>query len=160
MGSHAARPVDLLAKPRVTGRCEASRRSDGKATTLRSSRADLAVFRACHAFGTSLRRWGCAGRSYPSHSTSRSPPTCGSEAHGASKSRPPNLKLASVAYWYGHAVCADRSRQIRRIADCKRASGCPNVTLGTGARIVALPGPDPRTPAQRNPSPMGLKDHI
>jgi hypothetical protein len=26
-------------------------------------------------FGTSVRRRGCAGRSYPSHSTSRSPPT-------------------------------------------------------------------------------------
>jgi hypothetical protein len=52
-----------------------SRRSDGKATTLRSSRADLAVFRRCHAFGTSMRRWGCAGRSYLSHSTSRSPAT-------------------------------------------------------------------------------------
>jgi hypothetical protein len=31
------------------------RRSDGKATTLRSSRADLAVFRGCHEFGTSMR---------------------------------------------------------------------------------------------------------
>ena len=50
-----------------------SSRSDGKSTMLLSSRADLAVFRACHAFGTSSRRWGCAGRSYPSHSTSRSP---------------------------------------------------------------------------------------
>ncbi len=48
------------------------RRSDGKATTLRSSRADLAAFRGCHAFETSMRRWGCAGRTYPSHSTSRS----------------------------------------------------------------------------------------
>jgi hypothetical protein len=51
------------------------RRSDGKATTLRSSRADLAVFRSFHAFGTSMRLWGCAGRSYPSHSTTRSPAT-------------------------------------------------------------------------------------
>ena len=50
-----------------------SSRSDGKSTMLVSSRADLAVFRACHAFGTSSRRWGCAGRSYPSQSTSRSP---------------------------------------------------------------------------------------
>jgi hypothetical protein len=49
------------------------RRSDGKATTLRSSRSDLAVFRSFHAFGTSMRLWGCAGRSYPSHSTTRSP---------------------------------------------------------------------------------------
>ncbi len=52
-----------------------SRRSDGTATTLRSFRADFAVFRGWHAFETSMRRWGCAGRSYPSHSTSRSPPT-------------------------------------------------------------------------------------
>jgi hypothetical protein len=40
---------------------------------LRSSRADLGVFGGCHAFGTSMRRWGCVGRSYPSHSTSSSP---------------------------------------------------------------------------------------
>ena len=52
-----------------------SRRSDGTATTLRSFRADLAAFRGFHALGTSMRRWGCAGRSYPSHSSSRSPPT-------------------------------------------------------------------------------------
>jgi hypothetical protein len=50
------------------------RRSDGTATTLRSCRADLAAFRGFHALGTSMRHWGCAGRSYPSHSTSRSPP--------------------------------------------------------------------------------------
>jgi hypothetical protein len=49
------------------------RRSDGTATTLRSCRGDLAAFRGFHALGTSMRRWGCAGRSYPSHSTSRSP---------------------------------------------------------------------------------------
>jgi hypothetical protein len=33
-----------------------SRRSDGKATTLRSSRADLAAFRGFHALGTFMRR--------------------------------------------------------------------------------------------------------
>jgi hypothetical protein len=59
-----------------------SRRSDGTATTLRSSRADLAVFRGCHAFVTSVRRWGCAGRSYPSHATrtSRSEATAGARS--------------------------------------------------------------------------------
>ncbi len=31
-----------------------------------------------------------------------------------SKSRPSNLKLALVAYWYGAAVCAESSREIRR----------------------------------------------
>jgi hypothetical protein len=48
-------------------------RSGGAASTLHSCRVELAVFRGQHAFGTSVRLWGCAGRSYPSHSTSRSP---------------------------------------------------------------------------------------
>ena len=39
----------------------------------------------------------------------------GSEAHGASKSRPSNLKLALVACWYGPAVCAVSSRHIWQI---------------------------------------------
>jgi hypothetical protein len=77
IGLHAASPVrrsagETPSDPSLRGE---SRRSDGTATTLRSSRANLAVFRAYHAFGTSSHRWGCAGRSYPSHSTSRSPPT-------------------------------------------------------------------------------------
>jgi len=77
IGSHAASPVRRSARetPSYRSLRGESRRSDGKATTLFSSRAELAVFRACHALETSMRRWGCAGRSYPSHSTSRSPPT-------------------------------------------------------------------------------------
>jgi hypothetical protein len=39
----------------------------------------------------------------------------GSEAHGASKSRPSHMKLALVAYWYGPAVCAVSSRHIWHI---------------------------------------------
>jgi hypothetical protein len=114
------------------------RRSDGKATTLRSSRADLAAFWGCHALGTSMRRWGCAGRSYPSHSRPRRVQrSSGSEAHGASKSRQSNFKLALVAYWYGPAVCAGRSRYIWHIADGKRASGCSHVTLSTGRPLPA-----------------------
>ena len=115
-----------------------SRRSDGKATTLFSSRADLAAFRGCHALGTSIRRWGCAGRSYPSHSTSRNPRHGGSEAHGAGKSRPSNLKLALVAYWYGPAVCAGRSRHIWHIADGKRASGGSHTTSKHRAASAGL----------------------
>ena len=61
----------------------------------------------------------------------------GSESHGASKSRPSNLKLALVAYWYGPAVCAERSRHIWHIADGKRASGCSHVTLSTGRPLPA-----------------------
>jgi hypothetical protein len=76
--------VSLAASPSRRSACETpsdrslrgeSRHSDGTATTLRSSRADFAGFRGCHAFGTSMRRWGCAGRSYPSTSSSRSPRT-------------------------------------------------------------------------------------
>jgi len=58
----------------------------------------------------------------------------GSEAYGASKSRPSNLKLAVVAYWYEPAVCAQRSRQIRHIrmvnarADARAASSGPFAT--------------------------------
>jgi hypothetical protein len=75
IGSHAASQARRSAGETPSERSVRgeSRRSDGKATTLRSSRVYLAVFRGCHAFGTSMRRWGCAGRSYPSHSTSRSP---------------------------------------------------------------------------------------
>jgi hypothetical protein len=92
-----AKPVHLLAKHRATGRCEESRRSDGKATRLRSFRADLALFRACHA---------CLGRPWvvgavqvaptPRIRPREVPRHGGSEAHGASKSRPsnPGLKLA------------------------------------------------------------------
>jgi hypothetical protein len=61
----------------------------------------------------------------------------GSEAHGASKSRPSNLKLAFVAYWYGPAVCAGRSRYIWHIADGKHASGCCYVTISTERSLPA-----------------------
>jgi hypothetical protein len=75
IGSHAASPARRSACETPSDRSlrGESRRSDRKATTLRSSRADLAASRGYHAFGTSVRRWSCAGRSYPSHSTSRSP---------------------------------------------------------------------------------------
>ena len=36
-------------------------RSGGAASTLHSCRVELAVFRGQHAFGTSVRLWGCAG---------------------------------------------------------------------------------------------------
>ena len=61
----------------------------------------------------------------------------GSEAHGAGKPRPSNFKLALVAYWYGPAVCAGRSRHIWHIADGNRASGCSHVTPSTGQPLPA-----------------------
>ena len=48
------------------------RRSDRKATTLCPCRAILSCsISGFHAFGTSVRVWDYADRSYPSHSTSR-----------------------------------------------------------------------------------------
>ena len=62
----------------------------------------------------------------------------GSEAHGASNSRPSNLKLALVAYWYGLAVCAVSYRRIRHIADGKRASGGSHATSKHRAASAGL----------------------
>ena len=61
----------------------------------------------------------------------------GSESHGARKSRPSNLKLALVVYWYALALGAGSSRHIRQIAVGKRASGCSHVTLSTGRPLPA-----------------------
>ena len=51
IGSHATSPVRRSARetPSYRSLRGESRRSNGKATTLFSSRAELAVFRACHA---------------------------------------------------------------------------------------------------------------
>jgi len=62
----------------------------------------------------------------------------GSEAHGAGKSRPSDLKLALVAYWYGPAVCAVSSRHIWHIADGRRASGCSHATSKHRAASAGL----------------------
>jgi hypothetical protein len=62
----------------------------------------------------------------------------GSEAHGASKSRPSNLKLALVAYWYGPAVCAESSRQIRHIRMVNARPGA-RMRLTKAGNIGVLP---------------------
>ena len=67
----------------------------------------------------------------------KSPDMVGARQHGASKSRPSNLKLSLVAYRYGPAVCPGRSRHIWHIADGKRASGCSHVALSTGRPLPA-----------------------
>ena len=62
----------------------------------------------------------------------------GSEAHGASKSRPSDRKLALVAYWYGPAVCAVSFRHIWHIADGRRVSGCSHATSKHRAASAGL----------------------
>ena len=135
-----ANPVDLLAKPRATGRCAArvavltERRGrcfhpapiwqhSGPATGMRLGRP--CVFEAVQVAPTPRIR----PREVPRHG--------GRIAHGASKSRPSDLKLALAAYWYGPAVCAGRSRHLRHIADGRRASGCSHVTPSTGRPLPA-----------------------
>ena len=125
-----ANPAELLWEPRATGRCEAR---DAVLTERRHRcvRAAPILFRGCHAFGTSMRRWGCAGRSYPSHSTSRSP-AMWREAHCASTSRASNLKagIGRVLVW-ACCVCKTFSPNPAS-SDGKRESRCSRVTLRTG----------------------------
>ncbi len=85
------------------------RRSDGNATAPPDSAAVLVVFLSCYVFATDTRLCGCAGRSYPSHSTSQLPQSHGSELHGANETRPCSFTQAQVAYWYEPAVCAKAS---------------------------------------------------
>jgi hypothetical protein len=101
-----------------------SRRSDGKATTLFSSRADLAVFRGCHEFRTSIGFKAVQVASSPRIRPREVQRYCGSEAHGASKSRPYNNNLALIAYW--HCI---RQPPNPAYSDVKRASGSWHVTL-------------------------------
>ena len=61
----------------------------------------------------------------------------GSEAHGASKSRPSNLKLALVAYWYGPAVCAVSSRHIWHIRMANARPGARRRLRSTGRPLPA-----------------------
>jgi hypothetical protein len=61
----------------------------------------------------------------------------GSEAKGASKSRPSNLKLALVAYWYGLALCAESSRHIWHIRIVNARPGARTRLRSTGRPLPA-----------------------
>jgi hypothetical protein len=89
------------------------RHSDGNATAPPDSAAVPVVFLSCYVFATDTRLCGCAGLSYPSHSTSQLPQSHGSELHGASETRPCSFTLAQLAYWYDPAVCAKMSFKTR-----------------------------------------------
>ena len=82
------------------------RHSDGNATAPPDSAAVPVVFRDLHVFATRVRLCGCAGRSYPSQSTSQLPQSHGSELHDANETRPGSFTLAQLAHWYEPAVCA------------------------------------------------------
>ena len=61
----------------------------------------------------------------------------GGEAHGASNSRPSNLKLALVAYWYGLALCAESSRRIWHIRIVNARPGARTRLRSTGRPLPA-----------------------
>ena len=85
------------------------RHSDGNATAPPDSAAVPVVFPGCYVFTTHSLRCGCAGRSYPSHSTSQLLQSHGSEAHDANETRLCSFTLARVAYGYEPVVCAKTS---------------------------------------------------
>ncbi len=89
------------------------RHSDGNATAPRDSAAAPVIFPGCYVFATHARLCGCAGRSYPSYSTSQLPQSHGSELHGANESHPCSFTHAQLAYWYEPAVCAKLSIETR-----------------------------------------------
>ena len=101
---------------------------DGTATTLRSSRANIAAFRGYYALGTSMRRRGCAGRSYPSRSTSRSPPMWWERGAWCEQVTPiqPHAGIGLVLVW---ACCVRRTFWLQMAySDGKRASGGSHAT--------------------------------
>ena len=134
-----AKPVNLLPKPRATGRCEARvavlterrRRCFHPAPILPYSGAGMRLRRPCVVGAVQVAPTPrIRPRETPRHG--------GSEAHGASKSRPSDLKLALVAYWYGPAVCAVSFRHIWHIADGRRASGGSHATSKQRAASAGL----------------------
>ena len=82
------------------------RHSDGNATAPPDSAAVPVVFLSCYVLATHTRLCGCAGLSYPSHSTSQLPQSHGSELHEANETGSCSFTLAQLAYWYEPAVCA------------------------------------------------------
>jgi hypothetical protein len=114
---HAASlALDLLAKPRATGRCQAR---DAVLTERRRRCVHPAPIWQHAGYAMCLGSPCVVGavqvaptprirpREVPRHG--------GGEAHGASKSRPSNLKLALVADRYGLALCTESSRHIWHI---------------------------------------------
>ena len=139
--SLAASPARRSAGESPSGRSlrgERRRRSDGTATTLRSCRGDLAAFRGSYALGTFMRRWGCAGRSYPSHSTSRSPPTSWERGSRREQLAPiqPQACIGRVLVW----ACCVRRKFSPHLAysDRKRASRCSHATSKHWAASAGL----------------------
>ena len=140
IGLHAASPVRRSARetPSYRSLRGESRLSDGKATTLCSCRADLAAFRGFHVLGTSMRRWGCAGRSYLSTSTTRSEAMWWGRGSRREQLAPiqPQAGIGRVLVW----ACFVRRKFSPHLAysDGKRASGGLHATSKHWAASAGL----------------------
>ena len=130
--------VDLLAKPRATGRCEARvavlterrRRCAHPAPIWQHFGPVMCLGRPCVVGAVQVSPTPrIRPREVPRHR--------GSEAHGASKSRPSNLKMALVAYWYGLALCAESSRHIWHIRIVNARPGARTRLRSTGRPLPA-----------------------
>ena len=133
--------VDLLAKPRATGRFEVRvavlterRRRCAHPAPILPSRYSGPTMRLGRPVVVGAVQVAPTPRIRPREV----PRHGGSEAHGASKSRPSNLKLALVVYWYALALCTESSRHNRHIADGKRTSGCSHATSKHRAACAGL----------------------
>ena len=133
-----AKPVDLLAKPRATDRCEARvavlterrRRSAHAAPILQHSGTLMRLGRPCVVGSVQVAP---TPRIRP-----REVKRCGGgEAHGASNSQPSNLKLALVAFWHGLALCAESSRHIWHIRIVNARPGARTRLRSTGRPLPA-----------------------
>ena len=133
-----AQSVDLLAKPRATGRCEAR---VAVLTERRRRCAHAAPIWQHSGAAVRLGRPGVVGAVQVAPTPRirlREVQRCGGgEAHGASNSRPSNLKLALVAYWYGPAVCAESSRHIWHIRIVNARPGARTRLRSTGRPLPA-----------------------
>ena len=133
-----AKPVDRPAKPRTIGRCEARvavlterrRRCVHPAPIWQHSGADVHLERPCVVGAVQVAPT-------PRIRPPEVPRHRGGEAHGASNSRPSNLKLALVAYWYGLALCAESSRHIWHIRIVNARPGARTRLRSTGRPLPA-----------------------
>jgi hypothetical protein len=115
-----------------------SRRSDGTATTLHSSRADLAVFQNCPASGTSVRRWGLGRLLLPlAFDLEKSRDMVGARR----MARASRAHQTSSWHWSRIGMgllCAQNVLPNSADSDGKRASWCSHVTLSTGRPSTGL----------------------
>ena len=108
------------------------RHSDGNATAPPDSAAVPVVFPGCYVFATHSLRRGCAGRSYPSHSTSQL-----HELMGASLTTR-TRQVHAVSRWHRSRTgvslpCAPKYLSALAHSDGKRTSGWAHSRLELGA---------------------------